>query len=46
MCKLSTKGSMELRIGNICVLIIYIPIFRFGNCKKVPANGILHCMEL
>ena len=42
MCKLSTKGSMKLRIGNICVLIIYIPIFRFGNCKKVPANGILH----
>ena len=36
MCKLSTKGSMELRIGNICVLIIYIPIFRFGNCKKFP----------
>ena len=36
MCKLSTKGSMELRIGNICVLIIYIPIFRFGNRKKFP----------
>ena len=25
-----------MRIGNICVLIIYIPIFRFGNCKKFP----------
>ena len=43
MRKLLSKVSTVLRIGY-CILIIYIPILRYGNCKKVSTNGILHCL--
>ena len=35
MRKLLSKVSTVLRIGY-CILIIYIPILRYGNCKKFP----------
>ena len=43
MRKLLSKVSTVSRIGY-CILIIYIPILRYGNCKKVATNGILHCL--
>ena len=42
MCKLLSKGNVVLRIGY-SILIIYIPILRFGKWQKVSTNGILHC---
>ena len=35
MRKLLSKVSTVLRIGY-CILIIYIPILRYGNCTKFP----------